>query len=51
MLKKDRDEKASPFVILLDTLLGMASMVLDVVVLPSSYLSWNYPNQPPLNCI
>jgi len=36
MLNKDRDGKASPFVMLLVILLGMTSMVLDVVVMPSS---------------
>jgi len=36
MLNKDRDEKASPFVMLLVTLLGMAFMVLGVMVMHSS---------------
>jgi len=36
MLSKDRDIKASLFVVLLVTLLGMTSMVLGVVAMPSS---------------
>jgi len=36
MLNKDRDGKASPFIMLLVTLFGMASMVLGVVVMSSS---------------
>jgi len=36
ILNKDRDGEASPFVMLLVTLPRMASMVLEVVVMPSS---------------
>jgi len=36
MVNKDKDGKASPFVMFLVTLLGMTSKVLDVVVMPSS---------------
>jgi len=36
MLSKEKDGKASPFDMLLVILLGLASMVLDEVVMPSS---------------
>jgi len=36
MINKDKDGKASPFVMLLVTLLGLASMVWGEVVMPSS---------------